>query len=142
MSFLPADVSDQTGKLVTAIFSILTVGTLPLVWRGAWDPRGERFAVQMLATVMVMMLASYHNHVHSAALLMIPGLVVAAQRNRPRYLVGILLTGLYAPVALYFVTGSMVFVSWLFIALMPAALGVILHADLASILGGEPGPSR
>ena len=136
-SFLPEDVTDRTGKLITVVLSIATVGLLPLVWRGPWDPRSERFAIQMLATVLVMMLASYHNHIHSAALLLIPGLAVAAQRKRPRDLVPILLTGLYAPLPLYFARASMMSVTWLFIALMLAALGIIVNGEVAALVGGE-----
>jgi hypothetical protein len=136
-NFLPEDVSDQTGLFVTTVFSILTVGVLPLVWRGKWDPRSGRFAVQMLATTIVMMLASFHNHIHSAALLLIPGIAVAAQKEKPRYLGAILVTGLYAPSVLYFVRASMMSVAWLFIALMLAALGIIVHAELAPMFGGR-----
>ncbi len=131
-SFLPEDVTDPTGTLITAVLSIATVGLLPLVWRGSWDPRSERFAVQMLATVIIMMLASYHNHIHSAALLLIPGLAVAAQRKRPRSLMAILLMGLYAPLPLYFARASMMSVTWLLIALMLAALGIIVKGELAA----------
>ena len=141
-SFLPEDVTDPTGKLITAVLSIATVGLLPLVWWGSWDPRSERFAVQMLATVIIMMLASYHNHIHSAALLLIPGLAVAAQRKRPRSLMAILLMGLYAPLPLYFARASMMSVTWLLIALMLAALGIIVKGELAARLGGkEPQPA-
>ncbi len=136
VNFLPDNITETTGKLVTAILSILTVGTLPLIWRGAWDPRSERFAVQMLATVIVMMMASYHNHVHSAALLLIPGMAAAAQSNRPRFLRTLLLAGLFVPLPFYFLTASMMRVSWLFIALMRAALGTILYAELG--LDGAP----
>ncbi len=136
-SFLPEDVTDRTGKLITAILSFATVGLLPLVWRGSWEPRSERFAVQMLATVIVMMLASYHNHIHSAALLLIPGLAVAAQRKRPRYLASVFLIGLYAPLPLYFARASMMSVTWLLIALMLAALGIIVKGEATALLGGE-----
>jgi hypothetical protein len=59
-NILPADVSDRVGQLVTAILSIATVAVLPLVWRGGWNARSDRFPTQMLATVIVMMMASYH----------------------------------------------------------------------------------
>jgi hypothetical protein len=94
----------------------------------------------MLATVIIMMLASYHNHVHSAALLLVPCMAVAAQANGPRFLRTILLAGLFVPLPLYFLTASMMRVSWLFIALMLAGLGVILHAELTELLGGKALP--
>ncbi len=127
---LPEGVSDRTGQVLTSILSILTVGLLLLIWRGRWDPRGDRFGVQMLATIIVMMMASYHNHAHSAALLLVPGIAVAAQGSGPRSLRTILAAGLLAPVLLYFFTASMMYVSWLLIVLMLAALGIIVHDEL------------
>jgi hypothetical protein len=141
-NFLPADVSDRTGQLVTAILSIATVAVLPLVWRGGWSARSDRFPTQMLATVIVMMLASYHNHSHSASLLLVPGMAVAARRDNPRWLVPILVGGLYAPVVVYFVTASMLYVIWLLIALMLAALGIIVRDELMSPdRGAAPPPA-
>ncbi len=125
-SLLPEDISDRTGQLLSVGLSIATVGVLPLVWRGRWDPRGDRFPAAMLATVLVMMLASYHNHIHSASLLIVPGMEVAAQRSTSRLLRSLLLVGLYAPLPLYFVTASMISVVWLLIALMLAGLAVIV----------------
>ncbi len=135
-TFLPDDISDQAGQALTLSFSALTIMVLPLVWRGEWNPRGERFALQMLATTIIMMMASYHNHIHSASLLLIPGLAVAGQKVRPRYLGTILTTGLYAPLPLYFARASMISVSLLLIALMLAALGTIVYGELAPALGG------
>ncbi|MGC8641654.1 MAG: glycosyltransferase family 87 protein, partial [Isosphaeraceae bacterium] len=87
---LPGDISDRTGQLLTLGFSVATLGVLPLVWRGRWNPNGDRFPVAMLATVIVMMMASYHNHIHSAALLMVPGMEVAAQPGGSRVLKALL----------------------------------------------------
>jgi hypothetical protein len=135
-SFLPEDISERTGQLATAAASLLTVGTLLLVWRGRWEPRTYRFATQMLATVIVMMMASYHNHIHSASLLLVPGLAVAAHDAAPLWLGRMLLAGLYVPLPLYFVTGSMMYVSWLFIGLMLATLAVLVHAEVTSRTAG------
>ncbi len=123
------EISDQTGHWVTAFLSVLTVGLLPLVWRGEWAPRKPRFSVQMLATVMIMMLVSYHNHAHSAALLLIPGIAVAAEDVNPPFLAAILVAMLVAPTLIYFLTASMIYVSWLFIALMLAALWIIVDSE-------------
>jgi hypothetical protein len=131
VNFLPEDVSDRTGQFVTVILSIATIAVLPLVWRGAWNPRTDRFPMQMLATVIVMMMASYHNHIHSASLLLVPGMAAAASKDSPRWLLPILMGGLYAPVVVYFVTASVVYVVWLIIALMLAALGIIVWAELS-----------
>ena len=92
-NFLPADVSDVTGQRLTLLLSILTIATLPLIWQGPWRPSVPRFAIQMLATVIVMMLGSYHNHIHSGALLLVPGLAAAANQNSPRHLRTVLLLG-------------------------------------------------
>ena len=89
-----------------------------------------RFPIQMLATVIVMMLASYHNHIHSGALLLVPALAAAATQDNPPYLRTVSLLGLYAPLPFFFVTGSTVYVAWLFIALMLVALGIIVMAEV------------
>ena len=134
-NMLPEDVADRTGQLLTLGLSIATLGVLPLVWRGRWDPRGDRFPIAMLATVIVMMMASYHNHIHSAALLIVPGIEVAAQRGSSRILKALLLAGLYLPPVLFFATASMISVVWLFIALMLAGLAVIVWREVEEIVG-------
>jgi len=140
VNFLPEDVSELTGQLVTLILSLLSTATLFLIWRGEWKPRNDRFPIQVLATVIVMMLASYHNHIHSGALLLVPGLAAAASKDSPRFLRTVLLLGLYAPLPLLFVTGSTMRVAWLYIALMLAALGIIVRAELASLVQKEKLP--
>ena len=128
-AFLPEDISDRTGHWVTAFLSVLTVGLLPLVWRGEWAPRKPRFSIQMLATVLIMMLVSYHNHAHSAALLLIPGIAVAAEDVKPPFLGTILAAMLLAPTVIYFLTASMIYVSWLLITLMLVALWIIVDSE-------------
>jgi hypothetical protein len=137
-SFLPEDVADETGQVVTGVLSIATVATLLLIWRGEWNPRGDRFPSQMLATVIVMMLASYHNHIHSGALLLVPGLALAARRDNPRVLRALLLAALYLPLPVFFATGSTRRVAWLLIALMLGALAIIVRAELFALLRRQP----
>jgi alpha-1,2-mannosyltransferase len=136
-NFLPEDVSDVTGQRLTLLLSILTMATLLLIWRGPWRSRSTRFPIQMLATVIVMMLASYHNHIHSGALLLVPALAAAANKDNPRFLRTVLLLGLYVPLPLFVVTGSTVRVAWLYVALMLAALGIIIRDELPSLLRSE-----
>jgi hypothetical protein len=63
---------------------------------------------------------------------------VAAEMNMSRMFSGILLMGLFAPLPLYFITGSPVLVASLFIALMLASLGIVLSDELSSLVRGEP----
>ena len=130
--FLPPDVSEGTGLALTLVLSIITTAVLFVIWRGAWDPRGDRFPAQMLATVIVMMLASFHNHIHSAAILLVPGMAVAARSSCPHVLNVILLAGLYAPLPLFFATASTRLTAWLIVALMLAALGTIFARELSA----------
>jgi hypothetical protein len=132
-TFLPEETSEATGQTITLILSIATAAALIIVWRGEWNPCGDRFPTQVLATAIVMMMASYHNHIHSAALLLVPGMAVFAKVQSPRHLRSILLLGLFVPVPLFFATGSTLRVAWLFIALMLAALAIIVATELSWI---------
>ncbi len=58
----------------------------------------------------------------------------AAQRNKPRYLPVILMAGLYSLFCLYFVTGSTIRLSWLFIASMLVAMGIIVKGELSTLI--------
>jgi hypothetical protein len=129
-NFLPLDASEEQGLFLTTILSALTACTLPLIWRGKWDPCDGRFARRFLATMIVTMLASFHNHIHGAALLLVPGMALAAQRGGPRPLFALSLIGLYAPLVV-FMTTSWIITAWLLIALMVVALVVIVGAELA-----------
>jgi hypothetical protein len=129
-SFLPRDVPDSVGASLTTILSMATTCTLFIVWRGEWNPRGERFPVQFLATVLVMMLASYHNHIHSASLLLIPGMAFAARVNRPPSLLYLNLLSLFAPLTLFYVTASTLRVAWLLCGIMILMLYVIVIEEI------------
>jgi hypothetical protein len=126
---LPPTVTEEFGLALTGLLSALTVGTLPLIWRGSWAPSERRFPPQMLATMLVTMLAGFHNHAHGAALLLVPGMVLAAQGGGPRALRTILRAGVYVP--------SIVFCLSADAALTALVLGVLLLAALAVIVAGE-----
>jgi hypothetical protein len=82
LNLLP-HVAGDVGLALTGLLSILSLATLPLIWRGAWDPRGPRFAGQMLATIIVTLLVAYHSQLHGAVLLMVPGVIMLAQGTMP-----------------------------------------------------------
>ncbi len=138
---LPEEVSEGTGLGLTLALSAATTATLAVIWRGPWSAGSDRFAFQMLATGIVMMLASFHNHIHSAALLLVPGMAVAAAKSRPPMLTTVLLAGLYGPLPLFFATASTRFTAWLIVAVMLAALGVVVAAELSSPRAAERLPS-
>ena len=71
---------DQATRAVFALSALLTL-SLIAVWRGPWQPRSERFAGQMLGTMIVAVFTSFHSHIHAATLLVVP--LLAAMRGRP-----------------------------------------------------------
>jgi hypothetical protein len=78
LNVLPASVPDTVGLALSMGLTALTASTLLVVWRGAWDPQTPRFGPRLLATMLVTMLASFHNHIHGATLLVVPAMVLAA----------------------------------------------------------------
>jgi hypothetical protein len=64
--------------LVVAL-SILTILTLPFIWRGPWNPQSADFALKFMATLAVTLLVAYQSQPHGAALLLIPGVLVVCQ---------------------------------------------------------------
>jgi hypothetical protein len=122
LNVLPASLPDALGLAVSAALSAATASALPIIWRGRWDPRAARFPIQMLATLLVTMLASFHNHIHGATLLLVPGMVLAAQGSGPRLVQATLRVGLYAPAVVFYLTGDAVLVAVLLILLMLIAL--------------------
>jgi hypothetical protein len=125
VNFLPEDLPESQGQAATVTLSLLTTCTLFLIWRGNWEPRSESFSVKFLATLIVTMFASYHNHIHSAALLLVPGMSLAAQSEVPPLYRPLSLIALYGPLALFFQTGSMLLVAWLFLILMITCIIVL-----------------
>jgi Glycosyltransferase family 87 len=133
VNVLPS-VSEAEGLALTFALSLATVGLLPCIWRGAWEPRSARFPAQMLATGVVAMLSAFHNHVYGATLLLVPGMALAAATSSaPRALHWLMRVGLYAPPLLFFLTGSMTAVALAYVAVFVAGLGVVVTPELASI---------
>jgi hypothetical protein len=78
------ELGESAGFLWTTALSILTFATLPIIWRGTWEPADRRFGTRFLATVVASLLGSYHGYIHGLALLIVPGLAAAAQPSVPR----------------------------------------------------------
>lgn len=127
---LPPEATEAQGYLVTMMLSVLTLATVPLVWRGPWQPRSPTFAARLLATLLVTMLVSFHNHVHGAALLVVPGVLFAAQGIGPRLTQAALRVGLVLPTLLFFLTENTTFCAMLFSLLELVALAPLVAAAI------------
>ncbi len=90
VNVLPSWTTEAQGMILTIVLSLLTASTLVVIWRGPWNPTGPRFASQMLGTMLVTMLANFHNHIHGATLLLVPALAVMARVGMPPTLGGIM----------------------------------------------------
>jgi hypothetical protein len=122
----PRKVDEESGLILIAILATATLGVLPLIWRGPWEPQGHRFAERILATLIVATLVGPYEPVHSASLLLVPGLALAADDTRPGLRPRLVRLGLYVPLILYYLTGSMQRVALGLIAMMLLALLAIL----------------
>ena len=69
--------------MLVGVLSVLTIGLLPLIWRGPWDPTGERFLRQLCATLAITLLVAYHSQPHGAILLLVPCALLLARQNPP-----------------------------------------------------------
>ncbi len=139
LNVLPPSIPDSQGKLVSLVLSGLTVASLLVVWRRRWDPTGPRFAAQMLATILVTMLACFHNHPHGATLLLAPAMILMAQGGGTPSICRFILASLYLPTLLFSITYSPELVATLLSLLMAGTLGALLVFDLSS---EEAGPQR
>ncbi|MBI4494000.1 MAG: DUF2029 domain-containing protein [Chloroflexi bacterium] len=138
VNLLPG-VSDAQGVLLTLVLSALTLGALLAIWRGRWDAHDERFPARFLALVAATMLVAFHNHVHGATLLVVPGMVLLAQGGGSRLLRRVIELAVYAPVPIFYFTGSMALVASLFVALMLVALAAVFVAEVFPV--GRPVPA-
>ncbi len=73
--------------LVLGLGALTVIGAL-LAWRGTWDPKSRRFALQMLLTATAVTLASPHSHLHGIALLLPPLALMLARGDGGRSLSG------------------------------------------------------
>ena len=141
-SWLPATTSESTGVVITALLSAMTAATLLPIWRGPWNPTDNRFPRRMLATLLVTMLASFHNHIHGAALLVVPALVFAATDRGPRHAHAAMRLGLFLPTVLFTLTTSTLLAAWTLVILMLVALGAITFAELTEVPAGDTTQER
>ena len=132
LNALPTGAPDAAGLALSAALAALTASILLVVWRGAWDPQGVRFPQRLLATMLVTMLASFHNHAHGATLLVVPAMALAARSASARALPTLMVAALLVPAALIFAGTSGVAVATCVIALMAAALVILVVQDLRS----------
>jgi hypothetical protein len=79
----PRGLTESQGKVITLLLTVVTASALVPIWRGQWEPTGPRFPIQMLAVLLVTMLGTFHNHVHGAALLLVPGMALLARGGGP-----------------------------------------------------------
>ena len=126
---------EVVGFVATLILTTLTIASLPFIWRGKWNPTGEHFATQVLATMIITMLVGFDVHIHGAVLLIIPAIAVFGQhRSRLLHLVLIAATFLEVPLAVVLanLTGRMLMetMALVFAALQVIALVVIVAPSL------------
>jgi hypothetical protein len=138
VNVMPMETSDPVGLGLTIALSALTASALLVIWRGPWNPSGPRFASQMLATMLVTMLANFHNHIHGATLLLVPAVAMMAQGNVRPTLAGLLRVALYAPTIVFYLTLRAQYVTFLMIGLMVTALILIVDEQLALERASRP----
>lgn len=83
VSVLGYGMPESQAIALTLLLTVITLAILPVIWRGEWQPRGDRFALQMLATGIVTMLVGYDMHVHGATLLVVPAMILVTRREGP-----------------------------------------------------------
>lgn len=145
LNLLPAATPDGLGVALALALSAATALALWPLWRGPWAAGEPRFDRQLLATMLVTMLASYHNHAHGATLLVAPALAVLAGRSAGPLLGALLFLAVLVPNAIFFATLNGVWVAGSLVGLMAAALAVLLIRErrpAAAYAGDAPGAKR
>jgi hypothetical protein len=147
LNLLPETVPDGLGVALALIASAATALALWPVWRGPWAADGPwadgpRFDRQLLATMLVTMLASFHNHAHGATLLVAPALAVLAGGAAGPVLGALLFLAVLLPDAVFFATLNGVWVAGSLVGLMAATLGVLLAGEVRPAAGRAPGAVR
>jgi hypothetical protein len=123
---LPRWVSEAEAKGLALLLSALTACSLAVVWRGEWNPTGPEFPKQMLATLLVTMIATYHNHIHGALLLLVPAMALWARGGGTSPLPWLLRLGLIAPILCFAAHPQAEAVAILFFGLMLTTLIAIV----------------
>ncbi len=132
----PGWLDETTGSIATAALSLAVIASLVLVWRGGWNVHSPLFPAQMLATMVVTLVTAYHNHVHGAALLIPPALMVLARGSGTAGLGRLIPLGVLLPTAVVAATGEVKAAAWTLVAIELAALGFVIAA------AQEPRPPR
>lgn len=122
---------------IAAVLSGLTLALLLVIWHGPWEPQSDRFAARLLCTMIVTLLAGFHQYVYGASLLLVPAAETLAS-SPPPIVSKALRVGLYLPALLFFATGNVVAAANCLIWLMLAVLLVIAHDELVRLLVGRP----
>ena len=65
-------IDEQLGLVLVWALSLLTMLASLLLWRGKWDPDAPSFGARFCALTLGALVGSYHNHLHGAALLIVP----------------------------------------------------------------------
>lgn len=132
VNLLPESWTDPTGASITlAVSAALCLGLIP-IWSGRWEPGSRRFSIQWLATILVTLMAGYHNHIHSASLLVVPMLAVVASGPVPPVLATTAMAAVVVPTYLFCVTGVPKYSAWTLFGLMFAGYGWCVARAISS----------
>jgi hypothetical protein len=125
VQLLPASCGEAQGlRMVHLLSAALLLALIP-VWRGPWNPRGARFARQVLATMIVALVAGFHSHIHAAVLLIPPLLAALRERRDADPLRGLSVLLFFLPTFSVALNGNLVQGAWLLMILMAGMLGSI-----------------
>jgi hypothetical protein len=125
---------DRVGFLLTNALALITIGGALLAWKRAERRREDPFGWPLLIATAATLLASYHSHVHGAALLLVPYLLLRDGRTPGcRWLIA---TAFWPPVLALALLGPAVLalrpaLSLYFIAWLLGAIGVGWRAGRA-----------
>jgi hypothetical protein len=139
---LPQSWSDEPARrLVLALSAATAIGLVP-IWRGPWDPRSGRFPRQMLATVIIVLLASFHSHIHGATLLVVPMLAALRTRRDPDPLPGLFALLIVLPTFSIAFDAILEHCAWILMALMAVTYAAILAGLAGSRAPGATSDPR
>jgi hypothetical protein len=129
--------------MIVALLSVATVGMLPAIWRGPWQPDAPEFINRLTATIVITLLVAYHSQPHGAALLIVPaGLAVARSASPPgvrTLLIGSVALAPLLGIISVFVRADLSLVSIGITMTLAALLVLLVRAELTR---DSPGPWR
>ncbi len=123
---LPESLSEDLATRLVMVLSAALTLSLVAVWRGPWDPRSKQFPRQILATVIVTLLASFHSHVHGATLLIVPILAALRTSRDPDPLVNLYLLLVFVPTFSVAFDGRLDHCAWFLVVLMAGLYAEVL----------------